>query len=256
MKRMAALLAGAALILITSSAMATVVNTAGGDGPNSDMQSILNSITQGGVSNVNAFTGFIQDPNDSLWQITASGQSAATMIIELAGRANTDTFGIYDASNINTRAILFDGAAAAGHKVSITFDENNVLTVADSTNSTFTHYAFASSTFGFFMGTLDPTATFFSDTTKNTADNFDHMVAYAGKGDNVHVPGNPAGFRPWTPSEYVLGFENTLGGGDHDYNDMVLMIESVAPVPEPGTMMLLGAGFLGLAIYGKRRKNA
>ncbi|GFO66572.1 hypothetical protein GMLC_01510 [Geomonas limicola] len=30
----------------------------------------------------------------------------------------------------------------------------------------------------------------------------------------------------------------------------------LTPVPEPGTMMLLGAGFLGLAIYGKRRKNA
>lgn len=29
-----------------------------------------------------------------------------------------------------------------------------------------------------------------------------------------------------------------------------------APVPEPGTMALLGAGFLGLTVFGKRRKIA
>jgi hypothetical protein len=30
---------------------------------------------------------------------------------------------------------------------------------------------------------------------------------------------------------------------------------TAAPVPEPGTMMLLGAGMGALAIYGKRRKQ-
>jgi hypothetical protein len=43
-----------------------------------------------------------------------------------------------------------------------------------------------------------------------------------------------------------------------NHNDITLdkVTYDVTTVPEPGTMMLLGAGFLGLAVYGKRRKNA
>lgn len=68
------------------------------------------------------------------------------------------------------------------------------------------------------------------------------------------------GFTTYTADLYFaqagdlyLTFQN-LGG---DNMGALLDNISVAPaVPEPGTMMLLGAGFLGLAIYNKRRKNA
>ena len=49
--------------------------------------------------------------------------------------------------------------------------------------------------------------------------------------------------------------------GDLYFNSAILTAEinenpQSAVVPEPGTMMMLGAGFLGLAVYGKRRRNA
>ncbi len=44
-------------------------------------------------------------------------------------------------------------------------------------------------------------------------------------------------------------FHNTMECGNDN------LIGQAAPVPEPGTMALLGIGMLGLAIYGKRRMN-
>lgn len=210
------------------------------------LQTVLDNITVGGPSSVDVTTDALSDEMDSDWAIGGTGGSISTIVIELAGNAGTNTFGIYDAAT-NQHVELFAGGQGAGDQVvvSIKADGSVFLNIVNDTG-----IDFAANRFNFYLDTAS-NGTFYSDSDLNFG-GVDHMVAYeGGNGDTVQLPGLAPGL--WLDNEFVLGFEDIQGGGDMDYDDFVVMVESVTPVSAPATLALMGLGLAGLGFAARKR---
>jgi len=244
------------LILAVQPAHATVEWGRPYDSGNlSALQGVLDGLTVTGPSSVNVVTDQVAD--SSLWSITASGASATTLIVEMAGYASTNALGVYDAANPASTVQVFAGAAVPGNQalLSIKVDGsvylNNVDTMVD----------FAGKWFGFYLDSPDEGGQrFYSDDTLNEVYNgyySPHMLAFQGQDDLVQLPNLPQA--TWTDNEYVMAWEDYLNDGtsDEDFTDMVVMVESVQPVPETASIGLWGmiAGVFGLGCWFRRRRQ-
>ncbi|WP_017715899.1 DUF4114 domain-containing protein [Kamptonema formosum] len=241
--------------VITSGEAARAVNFGTSwDGPGQSLQEQLDAITVGGpnIDTVNDQTGF------QLFTNTASGGSVASFMFEIAGFAPANKFGIYNANGV--KAQLFGGANDVSDQSFISFNNGDVAVSTigwapgNAPPPSAALYQGFGNVFGFYLENGNG-ETFYSEASRNQ-DGYQQSVIYQGNNQTqLQIPGKSAG--TFTENEFIIAFEDLTRAGstDHDFNDMVVMVESVKPVPEPATLAGLGlvAGALGLK--GRRKAS-
>jgi hypothetical protein len=183
----------------------------------------------------------VSSKGDRVW--SAPAEAVATIVIELAGYASKNQFGIYQPGDRRNRITLFDGADSAGANSTVRFDstENGFRISVDGAE----RGEIEGKDFGFFLAA--PGNVFYSDPKQNR-DHGDHMYTYAGTG--TPFVGGPLAGQNFATTMYLLAFEDLpFCRNPRDFQDFVALVSFVAPVPLPATGFLLGAALGLLALW-------
>ncbi len=232
------------------------------------LQDVFNDMF-GASAAPNTTTSCLADPSDALWH-TVSSVGSATILVEIAGNANGNAFGIYDSTSVLNSLQIFSGPAGASGTALITVSGQPGQYTVDiqsisGTTATHAHGTFASSSFGFYLQQPDSGVRLYSESARNPARNgdptaTDYMYSYTGNGatflnGSQYAPDSVKGSL-FDSSDAVIAWEDLTAGSDGDYQDMVVLLRdivpSASPVPLPAAAWLLGSALLGCGALGRR----
>jgi hypothetical protein len=205
-----------------------------------------------GAGALDAAGDCVAEGADAVWTTQSGG---ATLLLEIAGNANSNRLGVYDPVS-GLRSEIFQGDDGTGSSATLTVSAGGsgylLSIVEDGQTRTL---ALASPEFGFYLQRgSDAALRFFSDTDDNVIDpGVDHLYAYQGSGD-LFQSGVAAG-TVFGASDYILAWEDlrsSEAGYDRDYQDMVVLLRDIVPVPLPPAIWLLLSGLIGAAGIARR----
>jgi hypothetical protein len=182
--------------------------------------------------------------------LAASARAPALLAGSGAGPGPLLTFGIYDFTDAARRVGLLETGDPEGAPFEVVILDDGTVFV----NNEETGVAFAANRFGFFL--TDGVTTRYSDWHLNPEMGV-HAVFFAGNGDVLDVEGLSPG--PFRPGQWIIAWEfGDLAEGTRFFDDFVVLIDTVRSpdeVPEPGALVLLALGLIGLAIAMRRRRR-
>ncbi len=249
-------LAVAGFGLVSGGAMATPITGTG-------LQSALTTLPQAAIINVNTD----QLGADAFWVVGGTGLISNVLMFELTTpNAAYNSFGIFDRNVPGSKLEIFNGANVAGDTETakkLLLSANNCfgfgmsVTAAKCSDATTAaangNVLFSTPAFGFYLSTKDAQGnvlqTLYSYDSYNT-DLADHMVAFQGGAGKGSLNG-----APWLANEFVLAWEDQAAATG-DFDDFVVLVESVTPVSEPATLSLLGMGLLAFGLRNRKKLRA